>query len=467
LGDPIEIEGLTQAFGNVTEEGQYCAIGSLKSNIGHCESAAGIAGVTKVLLQLKYGQLVPSLHSEVLNSNIDFTGTPFTVQQELAEWKCRKVEINGKLKEYPRRACVSSFGAGGANAHVIIEEYISNEGQRTSVTINTQNPAVIVLSAKTEEQLKELAQRMLTAIEEQQILDINLADMAYTLQTGREVMEERLAVIAASVAQLKEKLKGFVEGQDKIKDLDRGQVKRSTEIADFFSDDEELQEAVAKWVQRKKYGKLMELWVKGLAVDWSMLYGDTAPCRISLPTYPFAKERYWVPEVKTEALSSTVGAGTAAHIHPLIHENTSDFTVQRFSSSFTGREFFISRHTENGQKVLPGVAYLEMVRVAVEQSTGTLAEEKKVILLENVVTAQFVRLTDKPHKINIALYPKDVDRYLFEIYSTLQEDGTEDIIHAQGAVVLKTVSSIPLLDIEGMKSRCSKTVVTAGRFYEI
>jgi polyketide synthase PksN len=466
LGDPIEIEGLTQAFGNVTEEGQYCAIGSLKSNIGHCESAAGIAGVTKVLLQLKYGQLVPSLHSEVLNSNIDFTGTPFTVQQELAEWKCRKVEINGKLKEYPRRACVSSFGAGGANAHVIIEEYISNEGQRTSVTINTQNPAVIVLSAKTEEQLKELAQRMLTAIEEQQILDINLADMAYTLQTGREVMEERLAVIAASVAQLKEKLKGFVEGQDKIKDLYRGQVKRSTEIADFFSDDEELQEAVAKWVQRKKYGKLMELWVKGLAVDWSMLYGDTAPCRISLPTYPFAKERYWVPEVKTEALSSTVGAGTAAHIHPLIHENTSDFTVQRFSSSFTGREFFISRHTENGQKVLPGVAYLEMVRVAVEQSTGTLAEEKKVILLENVVTAQFVRLTDKPHKINIALYPKDVDRYLFEIYSTLQEDGTEDIIHAQGAVVLKTVSSIPLLDIEGMRSRCSKTVVTAGRFYE-
>ncbi|PSK01109.1 hypothetical protein C7R92_31785, partial [Brevibacillus porteri] len=114
LGDPIEIAGLTKAFQAYTTDKQFCSIGSAKSNIGHCESAAGIAGITKILLQLKHGQLAPSLHAEVLNPNIDFSTTPFVVQQELAEWK--RPVIDGQ--EVPRRSGVSSFGAGGSNAHI-------------------------------------------------------------------------------------------------------------------------------------------------------------------------------------------------------------------------------------------------------------------------------------------------------------------------------------------------------------
>jgi len=94
LGDPIEIAGLNKAIQEYTKDKQFCAIGSIKSNIGHCEAAAGISAVTKVLLQLRHGQLVPSLHSEVLNPQIDFGNTPFIVQQELAEWK-RPVLENG------------------------------------------------------------------------------------------------------------------------------------------------------------------------------------------------------------------------------------------------------------------------------------------------------------------------------------------------------------------------------------
>ncbi|PEU21766.1 hypothetical protein CN526_26225, partial [Bacillus wiedmannii] len=127
LGDPIEITGLTKTFQEYTQDKQFCAIGSAKSNIGHCESAAGIAGITKILLQLKHKQLVPSLHSKVLNPNIDFSNTPFVVQQELAEWERPVLEINGGTKEYPRIAGISSFGAGGSNAHVVIEEYIPED----------------------------------------------------------------------------------------------------------------------------------------------------------------------------------------------------------------------------------------------------------------------------------------------------------------------------------------------------
>lgn len=127
LGDPIEIAGLTKAFEEDTQEKQFCAIGSSKSNIGHCESAAGIAGLTKILFQFKYGQIAPSLHAQRLNPNIEFSHTPFVVQQQLGEWK--RPVIGGQ--EVPRRAGLSSFGAGGSNAHIILEEYIPRMGAQT------------------------------------------------------------------------------------------------------------------------------------------------------------------------------------------------------------------------------------------------------------------------------------------------------------------------------------------------
>jgi polyketide synthase PksN len=114
LGDPIEIAGLAKAFRDEVGDAEgidgVCAIGSVKSNIGHAESAAGVSGLTKVLLQMRHGQLVPSLHSEVLNPFIDFDVTPFRVQRELGPWR-RRVSVAGV--ELPRVAGVSSFGAGG------------------------------------------------------------------------------------------------------------------------------------------------------------------------------------------------------------------------------------------------------------------------------------------------------------------------------------------------------------------
>ena len=144
LGDPIEITGLTKAFGEYTHDKQFCAIGSVKSNIGHCESAAGIAGMTKILLQLKHRQLVPSLHAETLNPHIDFANSPFVVQRSLQAWQRPQLAIDaenrpGEMRELPRIAGISSFGAGGSNAHVIIEEYVADElglltGTGTSLT---------------------------------------------------------------------------------------------------------------------------------------------------------------------------------------------------------------------------------------------------------------------------------------------------------------------------------------------
>ncbi len=306
LGDPIEIRGLTTAFRQYTQENQFCAIGSAKSNIGHCESAAGIAGVTKVLLQLKYRQLAPSLHSHALNPNIDFRATPFFVQQELSEWARPKLEINGTVKEYPRIAGISSFGAGGSNAHVIIEEYIPPPTPHTHHT--TQSPAIVVLSAKNDARLREQAQRLSKAVAEEQFSEADLADMAYTLQVGREPMEERLAVIVLSLKELEAKLQAFAEGADDVEKLYRGQVKGHKETLNLFAADEDMEKTIATWIHKGKYARLSELWVKGMVFDWNTFYGKTKPHRISLPAYPFARERYWIDDVRlTPVLSEVEG----------------------------------------------------------------------------------------------------------------------------------------------------------------
>ncbi|AJQ25404.1 SDR family NAD(P)-dependent oxidoreductase [Pelosinus fermentans] len=466
LGDPIEIAGLKKTFQEYTKDKQFCSIGSAKSNIGHCESAAGIAGVTKILLQLKYGQLVPSLHSEILNPNIDFGKTPFVVQQELAEWKRPVLEINGEIQEYPRIAGISSFGAGGSNAHVVIEEYMDKDEQPSSIRITKQNPAIIVLSAKNEQRLKEQVQQMVAAIQEQQISDENLANMAYTLQVGREAMEERVAVLVGSSKELEEKLKGFLADQDGIEDLYRGQVKRNKDTMAIFAADDEMQEILKKWIAHRKYGKLLDLWVKGMIYDWQKLYNDSKPRRISLPTYPFAKERYWVPEAGIAASSNIISPVTAGLLHPLLHQNTSDFSEQRFSSTFTGQEFFLADHVVKGQRVLPGVAYLEMARAAVEQAAGVLAEDKIGIRLKNVVWVRPVAALGQPVQVHIGLYPEENGEIAYEIYSDSETVDREPIIHSQGSAVLRSVTETPRVDLKSLQAECGQSTFTSSQCYE-
>ncbi|MCP4655699.1 MAG: polyketide synthase, partial [bacterium] len=115
LGDPIEVEALTRAFRTGTEETGFCALGSVKTNIGHTDTAAGVAGLIKTVLAVEHGLQPPSLHFEQPNPEIDFPSTPFYVRTQLAKWQ---TDDNGQ----PRRAGVSAFGIGGTNAHAILEQ---------------------------------------------------------------------------------------------------------------------------------------------------------------------------------------------------------------------------------------------------------------------------------------------------------------------------------------------------------
>lgn len=183
LGDPIEIEGLTTAFRRTTAENGFCAIGSLKSNVGHLVIAAGAAGVIKTALALQEHQLPPSLHASATNPEINFANSPFVVNDRLIEWRSDKG---------PLRAGVSSFGVGGTNAHVILEQPPARASSDAAI-----GPQLLPLSARSAETLKTVARQLGDHLAEHP--DSNLADVAYTLAVGRKVFAHRTHVVAGNV----------------------------------------------------------------------------------------------------------------------------------------------------------------------------------------------------------------------------------------------------------------------------
>ena len=201
LGDPIEIAALSQAWRTKTDAKGYCAIGSLKTNLGHLDIAAGVAGLIKVALSLEAREIPPSLNFEEPNPEIDFASSPFFVNTELRPWDA---------KGSPRRAAVSSFGMGGTNAHAILEEAPQRE---PSAPVRSRE--LVLLSARTPTALDAMATRLAEHLREAG--ETPLCDVAYTTQVGRKAFVHRRALVAADV-------------QDAVALLERPDPTRSLEL---------------------------------------------------------------------------------------------------------------------------------------------------------------------------------------------------------------------------------------------
>jgi acyl transferase domain-containing protein len=180
VGDPIEVEALTQAYRRHTDRKQFCALGSVKANIGHLDVAAGIAGLIKACLSLKHQEIPPLLHFEKPNRTIDFQSSPFYLNDTLLAWPRRST---------PRRAAVSSFGIGGTNAHVILEEAPSRPASGESRPCQ-----VLTLSAKSPQALANKAEMLARHLEDNP--QLNLADIAYTCNVGRQQFPYRRFLLA-------------------------------------------------------------------------------------------------------------------------------------------------------------------------------------------------------------------------------------------------------------------------------
>lgn len=187
VGDPIELAALTQAFRGDTDRTQFCAIGSVKSNVGHLDCAAGVAGLIKTALALEHGELPASLHYRAPNPEIDFQSSPFFVNAERRAW--------APPAGYPRRAGVSSLGVGGTNAHVILQQ------PPAPSPAEARRPwRLVPVSAKTDLALDRVVENLARHLREHP--DVDLDDTAYTLQVGREPFGRRAAVVGREAGDL-------------------------------------------------------------------------------------------------------------------------------------------------------------------------------------------------------------------------------------------------------------------------
>jgi acyl transferase domain-containing protein len=188
LGDPIEVDALRAVYGKTRESGRECTLGSVKTNLGHLESAAGIAGLLKAALAVRFGVIPGHLHFKQLNPRISLAGTPFVISTSLKEWPAGARH---------RIAGVSSFGLSGTNAHLIVEQPPAGADghvQQRPALQEVENSQLLTLSARTEEALRETATRYGAYLDAHG--DANLADVCFTTQTGRSHFERRLAVVA-------------------------------------------------------------------------------------------------------------------------------------------------------------------------------------------------------------------------------------------------------------------------------
>jgi acyl transferase domain-containing protein len=294
LGDSIEVQALSRAFaelykrhGRTTPAKPHCGLSSLKSNIGHLETAAGIAGIIKILLAMQHRQIPATLHFRELNPYIDLKGTPFHIVDKTTPWESLHDRDGVAL---PRRAGISSFGFGGANAHIVLEEYIPPQPRRAN---GAPAPRLIVLSAKNGERLTAYANSLLEYVERD---EVDLTSLAYTLQVGRDAFAERLAFVAADRDEVIKKLTEFLSPRSSVEGVYRSDpAKKQAARLDNGRHPSGAEGALEDLMACGDLAGLAALWTNGADIDWQLLYQSGRPARVPLPTYPFAKDRYWLP----------------------------------------------------------------------------------------------------------------------------------------------------------------------------
>ncbi|MEU5189107.1 SDR family NAD(P)-dependent oxidoreductase [Streptomyces klenkii] len=384
LGDPIEITALERAFDRAGAGRGPWPIGSVKSNVGHLESAAGIAAVTKVLLQMRHRQLVPSLHAEPLNPAVDWAGSRFRVQRATEPWTAREGA--------PLTAAISSFGAGGANAHVVLAEHPAPEPAPEPA-----RPRLFVLSAKDAGRLDEQVTELLAHLERaggadvtaaldallteaagfpadpreplaelgldypqlsalaqriEEVFGVRLpvdgsttpadlagklaatappvdpAALAFTLWAGRDHLDERLAVVATTTGELAEALRTG-EG------CHRGRRRRAA--APAAGDD---------------LHALARAWAGGAEIT---VPTPAHPRRLSLPGYPFARDRHWIDTAP--AATGPVPATGPAALAELVELPDRHVFATRIS---TADQPWLADHTVDGTVLLPGTYFVDL-----------------------------------------------------------------------------------------------------------
>jgi len=328
LGDPIEVKGLSDAFGESVAE--RCALGSVKTNIGHLEAAAGVASLHKTILQMRHRKIAPSLHAEPPNAEIDFAATPFQVNTALTDWH----------SSGPLLAGISSFGAGGSNAHAIVAE-----PPPRAIVPPSRMPRLVMLSARTRASLQSGSAALADFLESEGH-SLGLDDIATTLSLGRDQMRFRAAFVCTDVSALPSRLRTLAKGQET--DILVGHVRREASVSETLSsglEADRLHELATAWA------------VEGT----SLAVGDLPGRIVSLPTYRFDRKSYWID---ASGYGETKRSATILAADQVMDGDRAERVVR--TSDPVSRDHVIA-----GRHIVPGACVLEIGRAGAESILGT------------------------------------------------------------------------------------------------
>ncbi|MFZ2755070.1 MAG: beta-ketoacyl synthase N-terminal-like domain-containing protein, partial [Lysobacteraceae bacterium] len=448
-GDPIEFEGLSRAFETLAERQHVslpearCGLSSVKTNIGHLEAAAGLAGIVKVLLAMRHRQLPGFKDFSRLNNRIRIEGTPFYVVEDSLPWQPSSPGV-------PLRAGVSSFGFGGTNAHVVLEE--APAARAGAKLRRGDGPVLVALSAKTaaalRSRIEDLRDWLRTDAGTPPLIDIGR-----TLLLGRDAFPERFACVVDSHAALIEALEAALSAPEAVAVEARSGLVEESER-------EALQALIAQYPKSKKaarakaLSRLSEAFRAGAILDWPLLFSDAPGGKVRLPGYPFARERFWIPLPGTGAAESVDGK---SRLHPLLHRNASTLGQMRFTSVLDGSEAFLSDHVVGDRRVLPGVAYLEMAREAA--CRGLSLPAGALVTVCNVVWQRPIEVLGQAVQVSVELAAADDDaegstrRLDFRIVSTVA-DGAAVVCCSGQAVAPVAAEAAEWADLASISADC-------------
>ncbi|WP_431809062.1 SDR family NAD(P)-dependent oxidoreductase [Brevibacillus agri] len=404
LGDPVEIEGIRRAFDRYTTKKQFCAIGSVKTNIGHLDHAAGISGLLKCVLALQHEIVPPTLHFHSPNKEIDFVDSPIYVNDAARPWA---------TGAHPRRCGINSFGLSGTNCHLILEQY--EQAQETSGQKRDEEQwHLLALSAKTPAVLEQLVSAYYQAVNEAGQLDLN--SLCYTANVGRDHYAHRLAIVFSDRTDLLAKL--YAVRKSGVEKLAVEQV--------FYagtSDDEASHVHQTGDSRLAERIRLARQYAHGEAVAWGELYADQRHSLVSLPTYPFQDIRCWIePKDAVKKVAPLVDKH-------LVGSNGIDIYETRFAVE---THWLLAEHKIAGRSVLPGTAYLEMMSEIVRKN----APQENGLVLENVMFLQPLEVKEaEPKSVHIVLQKQ---KSSLDVMVTSQAEHSDDwIVHCRAKVLLQ------------------------------
>jgi polyketide synthase PksN len=373
LGDPIEVKGISNAFSAYSNKKQFCAIGSVKSNIGHLDNLAGAAGLAKVVMSMKHQKLPASLHFNKPNKSIAFEQSPVYVCDTNQEWSD---------KEHGVVAGINSFGLSGTNCHVVVQSYETGKvvDESSLEPEGSHEPELFLISAQSKSQLLKLISDYLEFLPQ---TEVSLKNISYTAAVGRLHGRVRLAIIAFSLESLIEQLMTYHLEQktvpEKIKLSEALDVSTLNDIKTRYLSADSDQSKTASLQQ------LSSAYIQGISIDWSKWFEGRQCHRISLPTYPFNQTRCWVDNnlVTQKLVNDQTNAAAKKQLHPLLNYSLLDsMAIQAYSSELSAETHWeLADHKVKNVYVLPGTCYVEMMlqatrRLAKHYPGKTLCFEK-------------------------------------------------------------------------------------------